>query len=249
MDRAEATLPRMGILALLYQADCGPGVFGEAARARGIEVDGWLVPEGDGPPADPAGYDAIFVFGGAMHSDQEDGHPWLRTQKGMVRKLFEAGTPILATCLGAQLLAEATGGSVRRMPGPEIGWFDVELTPEGLEDPVTAALGPGFTAFNWHSYECVPPTGATVLARSAACIQAFSVGERAWGIQFHAEVSRTSAENWIDDWDQDEDAVRIGLDPEALRARTRERLPGWNQVGRGLCARFLDTIAIPANRA
>ena len=239
----------MRILALTYQADCGPGVFQEAAQARGMRVDEWLVPEGDGPPADPAGHDAIFVFGGAMHSDQEDGHPWLRTQKGLVRELLAQGKPMLTTCLGAQLLSEVTGGSVRRMPSPEIGWFDVELTPEGLEDPVTAALGTGFTAFNWHSYECVPPTGATVLARSAACVQAFSVGERAWGIQFHAEVSRASAENWIDDWDQDEDAVRIGLDPEALRADTHRRIAGWNEVGRALCARFLDTVAIPAARA
>jgi GMP synthase-like glutamine amidotransferase len=81
-----------------------------------------------------------------------------------------------------------------------------------------------------------------VLARSSVCPQAFRVGELAWAIQFHAEVSLGDAAKWIDDWRQDEDAIRVGLDADALRAQTRERIEAWNQLGRELCGRFLDQV-------
>ena len=108
-------------------------------------------------------------------------------------------------------------------PEPEIGWHDVTLTAEGADDPLLAPLAPGFEAFEWHSYEFGLPAGATPLARSAACLQACRLGEAAWAIQFHAEVTAKDAEAWIDDYRSDEDAVRIGLDPDALRAETRSR--------------------------
>lgn len=234
------------ILSLVYQRDAGPGVFAEAAAERGGRMDTWFVAEQAEPPADPAGYDAVMIFGGAMHVDQEDGHPWLRTQKELVAELIDAGKPLLGACLGAQILVKAAGGEVRRMPEPEIGWFDAELPPDAAADPVIGPLAPRFTGFNWHSYECLPPDDAVVLARSEACIQAFRLGERAYGIQFHAEVSAADANKWIDEWDDDEDAVRVGLDHLALRSETDRAIEAWNAVGRDLCGRFLDTMAVPA---
>ena len=127
---------------------------------------------------------------------------------------------MLGACLGAQILCEAVGGQVRRMETPEIGWVEVEVTPEAAGDPLIGPMEPGFTGFNWHSYECLPPSGAAVLAKSAGCIQSYRVGDSVWGIQFHAEVSAADANQWIDDWREDEDAVRIGLDPDALRVET-----------------------------
>jgi GMP synthase-like glutamine amidotransferase len=147
---------------------------------------------------------------------------------------------VLGVCLGAQLLAAAAGGEARRAAVPEIGWYDVAITPEGESDPLLAALAPGFEAYEWHSYECVLPQGATALAASDACLQAFRIGESAWGIQFHAEVRATDALGWIRDYaTTDPDAIRLGVDQEALRAQTRERIAAWNELGRGLCGRFL----------
>ena len=233
---------------MVYQEDAGPGVFAEAIRARGGQLDEWLVPDQASPPADPAGYDAVMTFGGAMHADQEDEHPWLRAQKRLLTDLLERRTPVLGACLGAQILCEAAGGQVRRMETPEIGWVEVEVTPEAAGDPLIAPMAPGFTGFNWHSYECLPPAGAGVLAKSAGCIQSYRVGDAVWGIQFHAEVSAADANRWIDDWREDEDAVRIGLDPDALRVETNRRIADWNEFGRALCGRFLDSVAAPALR-
>jgi GMP synthase (glutamine-hydrolysing) len=212
-------------------------------RARGVELDEWpLAERGTAPPAEIADYDAVLTFGGAMHADQEDRHPWLRFEKDFLAAMLDDGIPVLAVCLGTQLLAEAAGGTARRAGEPEIGWGDVEVTEEGSSDPVIGPLAPRFTAFQWHSYEAVPPAGAAILARSPACAQAYRIGDRAWGIQFLAEVTAADAGKWIDDYRSDEDAVRIGVDPEALRAETEERIADWNRVGRELCGRFLDAI-------
>jgi GMP synthase (glutamine-hydrolysing) len=231
----------MRALSIAHQADAGPGIFADVLAARRDEHDLWLRSETAEPPGNPRGYDAVMVFGGAMHADQEARHPWLREEKALLRDLLDRHVPVLGVCLGSQLLAEAAGGSARRAIRPEIGWHDVELTAEGATDPVLGALAPGFTAFQWHSYEFTLPPGATPLARSDVCLQAFRLGN-AMGIQFHAEVSPTDAEAWIDDYRSDEDAVQIGLDPDALRQRTHYSIEQWNELGRGLCARFLDAI-------
>lgn len=233
----------MRALAIVHQRDAGPGVFAEAIRARGAELDEWRIAEQAKPHADPAVYDAILTFGGAMHADQQERHPWMRAEKELLKELVDAGMPVLGVCLGAQLLAEAAGGEARRATEPEIGWREVQLMPAAADDPVLGPLQPSFTAFQWHSYEAVPPPGAALLAYSPVCPQAYRIGERVWGIQFHAEVSAADAERWIDDYRGDEDAVRIGLDPEALRAETRERIAAWNELGRGLCDHFLSAAA------
>jgi GMP synthase-like glutamine amidotransferase len=205
-------------------------------------LEQWFRAETDAPPADPAIYDAVMTFGGSMHVDQRDEHGWISPEIALLRELLERGTPLLGVCLGAQLLSEAAGGGAHRAREPEIGWFEIEVTEVGTADPVIGPLAPSFTGFQWHSYEAIPPDGAAVLARSAVCPQAYRVGERAWGIQFHAEVTARDASKWIDDYRSDEDAVRIGVDPDVLRAETQERIAGWNELGRELCGRFLDTL-------
>jgi GMP synthase (glutamine-hydrolysing) len=234
----------MRALAIVHQPDAGPGVFADEMRDRGVELDEWILAErGTAPPVEIAEYDAVLTFGGAMHADQEDRHPWLRFEKDFLAAILDDGMPILAVCLGSQLLAEAGGGGARRASEPEIGWREVEVTEAASADPVLGPLAPSFTAFQWHSYEAIPPEGAEVLARSPVCSQAYRIGERAWGIQFHAEVAAADVSKWIDDYRSDEDAVRIGVDPDALRAESDEKIGGWNRLGRELCGRFLDAVS------
>ena len=233
----------MRVLAIVHQPDAGPGVFAEEIWARGVELDEWALSErGTGPPREIADYDAVLTFGGAMHADQEDRHPWLRFEKDFLAAMLDDGMPVLAVCLGTQLLADAAGGVAKRLDEPEIGWFEVEVTDEGGADPVIGPLAPRFTAFQWHSYEAIPPDGAVILARSAACPQAYRIGDRVWGIQFHAEVTAPNLSDWIDDYQADEDAVRIGIDPEKLQDETEPRIEDWNRLGRELCGRFLDAV-------
>jgi GMP synthase (glutamine-hydrolysing) len=228
-------------LAIVHQPDAGPGVFADAFRDRGVELDQWLIAEG-AAPAEPAGYDAVLTLGGAMHTDHETDHPWLEDEKALLADLIERRVPLLGMCLGSQLVAEAAGAKPRRASAPEIGWHEVELTPEAADDPLLGGLPPRFEAFQWHSYEAPLPPGATPLARSPVCLQAYRLEGPAWGIQFHAEVSLTDADYWIDDYRSDPDAVRIGLDPEALREETHAAIEAWSELGRAMCARFVDAI-------
>ncbi len=230
----------MRVLAICQQRDAAAGVFAEAAVTQSATLDQWFIAETAQPPADPMGYDAVISFGGAMHPDEDAEHPWMAAEKQLLTELLEHEVPLLGVCLGAQLLVVAAGGEVRRASIPEIGWQQVELTSEGAADPLLGTLAPGFEAFHWHSYECLPPPGAVTLARNPVCVQAYRVGASAYGIQFHAEVSADDVAHWIRDYHTDPDAIRIGIDPEAMHAATAKRIHAWNELGRELCGRFLE---------
>jgi GMP synthase (glutamine-hydrolysing) len=227
------------VLSIGHQRDAGPGVFADAVAAADADLDQWWIAEEPRPPSEVDHYDAVIAFGGAMNVDQESAHEWLAREKELLRRLLAEQRPLLGVCLGAQLVSEAAGGSPQRASQPEIGWFEVEVTPDGAADPLLAGLEPAFEVFEWHSYECNPPAGAVTLARTSVCGQAFRFGPAAWGIQFHAEVTPRIVDGWIDDYRADPDAIRVGLDPDALRAASRERLEAQMALGAELCARFL----------
>ena len=104
-----------------------------------------------------------------------------------------------------------------------------ELTEAGLDDPVLGTLPPRTQAFQWHSYTYELPDGAVELARSAVCTQAFR-RDRAWGIQFHAEVTLSMIEAWAV-----EGADELPVPAGELVAMSSSRIDAWNENGRGLC--------------
>jgi GMP synthase-like glutamine amidotransferase len=106
--------------------------------------------------------------------------------------------PYLGICLGHQLLAEALGGKVGRMAMPEVGVTKTALTPDGRVDPLFSGFDPDLQAFQWHGAEVQTlPEDGVILAANAACpIQAMRVGDRAWGIQFHVEMTPTTVAEW-----------------------------------------------------
>jgi GMP synthase-like glutamine amidotransferase len=222
------------VLSVVHHRNAAAGVFAVPAH----ELVEWLPHEAPPPPLD--GIDAAIVFGAEAQVDQEDAYPWLRPEKELVRELVGRGTPLLGVCFGSQLLAEAAGAEVRRAAEPEIGWHEVELTPEGAADPLLGFLPERFESLQYHHYEWLLPSGAAALARSARCLQAFRLGDRpAWGVQFHPEVTETDFGSWLDGWHDDPGAVATGLDPDAIRAETAGKIGAWNAVGRELARRFL----------
>jgi GMP synthase (glutamine-hydrolysing) len=228
------------ILAIVHQRDAGPGVFGEAIEEAGGELDEWTLSERPEPPADPLGYDAVLVLGGAMNVDEGERHGWIAEEKALLRELISHEVPLLGLCLGGQLVAEAAGAEARRASEPEIGWHQVEVTPEGTADPLLGPLAPSFEAFQWHSYEFPLPPGAVPIARSEVCLQGARIGERGWALQFHPEVSRADALHWVEDFKSDPDAVRIGVDPSVLVPETEAKIGTFNEMGAELCRRWLQ---------
>jgi GMP synthase-like glutamine amidotransferase len=226
------------VLAVVNELDAGAGVFAGPVTAAGHELVEWVPWRESMPAIDDVG--AAMVFGGSMNVDEEAQHPWLVPEKELLRDLVARDVPTLGVCLGSQLLAEAAGAQPRRAARPEIGWHAVELTAEAPDDPLLGALPPRFEALQWHSFEAPLPPGATALAQSPVCLQAYRLaGGRSWGVQFHPEVTATDLGTWLDHHRDDADAVRLGIDPEAIRAETATRIKAWNDLGRGIAARFL----------
>ncbi|MGH6960176.1 MAG: type 1 glutamine amidotransferase, partial [Dongiaceae bacterium] len=106
--------------------------------------------------------------------------------------------PYLGLCLGHQLLGAALGGTVGEAIVPEVGVLDVELTAAGRQDPLFEGIAPRFKALQWHGAEvAAPPPGAVVLAHSLLCaVQAMRVGEHAYGLQYHTELTAVTVPEW-----------------------------------------------------
>jgi GMP synthase (glutamine-hydrolysing) len=223
------------VLSIVHQEDAASGVFADAAAERGDELTEWTISNGSAP-LPPESYDAVLVFGGAMHVDQERAHPWLRDEDALLRRILDRHVPVLGVCLGAQLVAKALDARVGPLPRPQIGWFDVDQTQEAAHDPVFADLPRRFSSFQWHSYAFDLPENAVPLARDDVCLQAYRAGESAWGIQFHAEVTKES----VDDWFRTSKPPDTALDLAALQRETEEKIAAWNEFGKRLCSRFLD---------
>jgi GMP synthase (glutamine-hydrolysing) len=213
----------------------GGGLFERVVVERGDHLDRWVVAEGDAAPADPSHWDAVMVFGGAMHPDQDAEHPWLANEVAFIEQGLAQGIPTLGVCLGAQLIARATGGWVGPAGSAEVGWFAVDVNDEGAADAVLGVLPPRVDTFQWHYYTFDLPDGAVELARSAAARQAFRLGDRTWGIQFHAEVERQMLDSWFVDG-----AAELPKAVDEMRSETRRNLPTWNEHGRALCRAFID---------
>jgi GMP synthase-like glutamine amidotransferase len=146
------------------------------------------------PPADSA--DLVIALGGPMSVNDEALYPWLRDEKRFLAEAVGSGTPVLGICLGAQLIASALGARVYPGPAKEIGWFPVFAEPAqagAFRFPAET------TVFHWHGETFDLPAGALHLASSAVCRhQAFQVGPRAIGLQFHLETTPASAEAMLD---------------------------------------------------
>jgi GMP synthase (glutamine-hydrolysing) len=225
----------MYVLAVIHGEKVRAGVFGDLVEERGHTLEEWSLAWDEPLPRPLDDYGAVIIFGGAMHADQDDHHPWLREENLFLQRLLDLGLPVLGVCLGAQLIAKAAHAPVYPAARPEIGWHAVELVDAAHDDPLLARLPDRFEAFQWHYYTHGLPAGAVELARSAVCTQAYRLGDRAWGIQFHAEVSRGVISAWLEEKDEGET-----VDLEAIRTETERRIERWNELGRELCGGFVE---------
>jgi GMP synthase (glutamine-hydrolysing) len=225
----------MQVLSVIHGDEARTELFAPVIEEGGHRLDEWSFAWGTPPPRPLETYDSVLVFGGAMHADHDEWHPWLRDETLWLQQLLARETPLLGICLGVQLLARAAGSWVGPLDEPEIGWCGVELTDAGAEDPVVGSLPRSFEALQWHHYTYGVPSGAVELARSPACTQAFRLGEACWGVQFHPEVTQTQLDGWI------VDGSDPPPDPERLRTATAQNIARWNELGRTLCGAFLET--------
>jgi GMP synthase (glutamine-hydrolysing) len=221
----------------------GPGVVGRQVVARGHELDVRAVYAGDEVPDDPP--EALIVLGGQMCTDEKTAYPFLEQELALLGKCVASDTPALGICLGAQLLAEATGGSVRH-DVPEIGYAPVRLSAAGREDPLMSRFIDGTPTFNAHRDFITAGPDAVVLASSdRAPVHAFRVGTRVYGLQFHPEMDAAQVERYANADQPGEYLRRHGWQPRDLIALARRHDVDHDRMGRQLADRWLDHVVAP----
>jgi len=173
--------------------------------------------------------DFIIALGGPMSVNDEEQLPWLREEKHFVAEAIADKKAVLGICLGAQLIASALGARVYSGIEKEIGWFPVFAEPYAFN---TFAFPASTEVLHWHGETFDLPVGAVHLASSAGCNnQAFQIGERVIGLQFHLETTPTSAAAIIDDCaDELLPSQRYIQTESALRAVSTGDYEGINQL-------------------
>jgi GMP synthase-like glutamine amidotransferase len=162
----------------------------------------------------PGDVDWLIVMGGPMSVNDESAHAWLWPEKRLIAQAIESGKTVLGICLGAQLIASALGARVFQNPCKEIGWFPVHKSdgarPQpGRGGPQPALAGPqpavarafaeSHEVFHWHGETFDLPRGSVGFLRSEMCEnQAFALGSRVLGLQFHLETTPASAASLIE---------------------------------------------------
>jgi GMP synthase-like glutamine amidotransferase len=175
----------------------GPGAIAGAIADTGVDLTVLRMDRDDTLPSPAAMADVagLVVMGGPM-SVHED-LPWLADERALLRAAVDAGRPVLGVCLGAQQLAAALGSSVLEGPAPEWGVGEVHLTAEADRDPVFGLAPTPLPCMHWHGDTFTLPEGAVRLAANAAYEnQAFRFGDRAYGLQFHVEVTASLVAHW-----------------------------------------------------
>jgi GMP synthase-like glutamine amidotransferase len=244
-----ATSPR--VLVIQHEASTGPGWFGRWLVEAGLELDVRHPYAGDELPAntfdasDTSDASGLLVLGGAMAPADDATCPWLPAARDVLSAAVDARLPTFGICLGAELLALARGGEVRRgTAGPELGVLDVEVDSDGAagSDPVFGVLPARVRVVQWHWEEIAAlPEGAVLLASSPAYRhQAFRLGEAAWGVQGHPEVTGDIAASWAR-----EDSpllVAEGRTPEDLVAEVRAAEDELAATWRPLAGAFAEVV-------
>jgi GMP synthase-like glutamine amidotransferase len=193
------------VLVVQHQADDSLGRL-EPALREVADVDVRRPDLGDELPADLAGYAGLIVLGGVMGAMDDDVAPWLPATRRLLAAGVDDRVPTVGICLGAQLLAVVAGGRVERgTAGLEVGVVAVALHPAAADDalfgPLAAWPGPAVMVPHFHhdAVTMLPP-GAVLLASGERYPhQAYRLGEAAWGLQYHPEVTAAGFAEWLRD--------------------------------------------------
>ncbi|MBI4209837.1 MAG: type 1 glutamine amidotransferase [Deltaproteobacteria bacterium] len=192
---------------------------------------------GDKVPEKIDGARGLIVMGGPMNVDETDRFPFLRAERELMAQAVSQKVPVLGVCLGAQMLARALEARVWKGTQLELGFDSVELTPQGAQDPLFEGLGDKVPVFQWHHDTFDLPKEAVRLASSSVYPnQAFRAGSRAYGFQFHLEITPGLLRDWAR-WLKSQNDTHAPLAQHWIASEQRFEV---HRVGRTVLERFFS---------
>lgn len=245
------------VLVVLHDVDDNLNEIAVPLAEAGLRIVTWDVErDPEGAPAVDAldRFSGIVSLGAYAGVPDEPKHPWMTHEKRMLERAIEVGMPVLGLCFGSQLLAAAAGAAFRPSPVPELGWTTAHLTPAAKSDPVLAPLARSAAAsegevdvFHYHFDSHDLPEGAVLLAETDGIIEAYRLGDAAWGLQFHLEVGLATQLAWIAGGR--DVFYREGVDPAEQEARSHELWRRYRKQSHEVGAAFAEQILRYAERA
>jgi GMP synthase (glutamine-hydrolysing) len=181
------------VLIVLHQETSSPGRLGQMLVQKGYSLDIRRPVLGHPLPGTLADHAGAIVFGGPMSANDND--DFVRREIDWLSVPLKEGKPYLGICLGAQMLVRHLGGNVAAKDGniTEIGWYPITPTEDGRK-----LMDWPDMVYHFHREGFDLPAGATLLATGEAYEnQAFRYGAKAWGLQFHAELTRAMMQRWV----------------------------------------------------
>ncbi len=181
------------VLIVLHQERSSAGRVGQLLAEKGYRLDIRRPVLGDKLPSTLAEHAGAVVFGGPMSAnDTED---FVKSEIDWLDVPLREKRPLLGICLGAQMLVRQLGGKVQANANgsTEIGWYPLRPTEKGR-----LLMHWPRMVYHFHREGFDLPHGAELLAEGDTYPnQAFRYGGHAWGLQFHAELTRAMMHRWV----------------------------------------------------
>ena len=185
------------VLILQHAWECPPATLGEILDQFALPYDTIDVEKATLPAI--TAYTAIIALGGPQHVYDTDAYPYFVQEQAFIRSAVEQDIPFLGVCLGGQLLATSLGGMVSQHTIPEVGFYDVQFTEAGRQDPLFTGLPDYEKVFHWHedAFE-LPAESILLVTNETTRNQAFRYGRRAYGLQYHIELNSELFDLWLE---------------------------------------------------
>lgn len=220
----------------------GPGTLGEYLQKKGFKLHTVRLDRDEPLPENLRDLEAVVSLGGPMNVYEEEKYSFLARENKLIKEVLRAEIPFLGICLGSQLLAKAADAWVKKSPLREVGWFQVRLTSDGQSDPLFAGMERDAEVYQWHEDMWEMPQDGKLLATAEGCPhQAFKIGENAYGLQFHVEVTKENIADWCNAYFQKGDPV---LQQQAARmlAEYDRKQDTFNMIARRVYDNFIKIL-------
>jgi len=206
----------------------------------GLEIDTWDVENAEAPTTPLHEYDGVISLGAIAGVLEEKEHAWMPVERKLFNQALDLEMPLLGICFGSQMLASAAGAEVYKTPTPEVGWTKVHMKPESSNDPIMKALGKDPDVFHFHYDTFNMPEGAKLYGTTNDINQAFKVGPKAWGVQFHIEVGVAAMHSWFATYPKAFE--KLGISVEDQKALTKKNAKAYRERSIAVAQAFAKEV-------